>query len=1496
MEKIELPIELQNTRKFGNTPDKICLSSSADEKLKTNENVFTWGSTNSLPFTYLTFNGADQLFIGNYGEKHIQLKTSKIREYFNDHLGEQAWATYYALISQSSRNTEKEANIDGRVWVNIRLASTPNKIFTIFAFWDTDNEKISMLTEMVAKQLNLLNTDIYIANLTEPYILFHAGSPINTEIQDNSQEHAIHLMNQKDKRSATADFRNTRDRLLGQKLTMSNGKEMPMAQYRALKYPYVDENIVDKSKKIYFTESQMNYIKENKDKLLNESSRDNQLLPYLEILNSRGNNVSLGEFKNYLMKKFVTEANIHALSLGSNFYLVGVARYYLNGDLTSNKHLNIYYPQVTDRFIPEICQRLDEIIVYLRNAYIDTKGKQFEQPEDFGTLSIAQLFKKYGGKVDKLKNRGIKQADSKPKFEMSPNIGKNYTFDVMYSREDCKQYNQATAPGAWCITYAEHHYNYYTRHNSSHFVIFRRNGYENIPRQVGPNFPLDEYGLSLLAVQQSNSDGHFICCTTRWNHGGYGGAPSIPNADDALDYEQLKKITGVSDEQFADIFKVWKENKPKRNSIDRSELNAKKLEVTRKFKYIEMLFRNGMTLQEMYNNKLIHGGKVLYPAGKSFSEVKPGKSVFMLRISESITDNDGVENINSYETIMDRGEVKVDEVLIKNGEIYTPTHSNRWSSFSREDIPENSCAICEINDKKVMFYDYRTHSIVEIGGVKYFSDIAELTEGASYRLHGCGSNQEMIYNFSTGQAVTIDGKSVFEKVKPQGGYSNPGLRRIVECVYDSAAKDIYFYDVLENKLLNKLTELARTNRSVEIGESAGNYLIVNVDNYNGDGSFERKSVLYNPDTDKMLYIDGASSFNSVRKLTDEWVNVNDKIINTRTFEALKYPNGEDVRCKYASHFTNRGIYSYLDLHGRSYNLLEIFLGKGENGKDKYVFYDLNTNSFYKNENGGFVFDYYGHCEVYTKNGNIVTIPDRANGEYWYQKEKFDNASVQKLLDEGMKPEEIFDVIDETSAQGINSVRLNNLYNFLNTTNNKLLSQDEWFEEAGDFHCGYASVKRIGEHASYWQDENYISEDGTFLLDDNVGEARPFNDYKKTAVVYTYRYWVINTNGEKIHPGYFNRIDEDSIRDRYLCYNVLETRQQRKWRYLSLKGRVYNNYLDAIEDSESDSPSVLEMERERQQNHNAESYGLNESKNFDAAARTHYSITGEKLGHYCHVVDDVINEMGNNFNIPIRTLTRESLEELCSDAELNDVMQSFNVQQRLNEKIWDDDNHLNPRVRLKLLEIADKFYKTMETNWVKPVDVIFTGSLCNYNWSKYSDVDLHVVVDFDEVDERTNFVKDYFDAKKKMWNEAHEDLKIYGFPVELYVQDENEEHTASGIYSLYKDNWIVEPSADTFSGENIDKNFIANKVMSCAEKIDDLEKQYNEENDSHKIEIIANKVKTLFDKIKGVRKESLKKEGEMSNGNIWFKSLRRLGYIEKLIELKAKTFDKINSIP
>lgn len=273
-----------------------------------------------------------------------------------------------------------------------------------------------------------------------------------------------------------------------------------------------------------------------------------------------------------------------------------------------------------------------------------------------------------------------------------------------------------------------------------------------------------------------------------------------------------------------------------------------------------------------------------------------------------------------------------------------------------------------------------------------------------------------------------------------------------------------------------------------------------------------------------------------------------------------------------------------------------------------------------------------------------------------------------------------------------------------------------------------------------------------------------------------------------------------------------------------------------------------------------------------------------------VVDKVINES----NQKIKSMTLSELNEMCDNSELKSVIKSFDVQKQLNPKFW-VNNKINSRIRLKLLDIADEFFDSLEVDWVKPTDIIFTGSLANYNWSKYSDIDLHIVLDFKDVDEKTVFVKDYFDSKKKIWNEEHENLTIYGFPVELYVQDKNENHSSSGVYSLEKNKWIVKPNRDDFISIKLNKDMIVNKSAKIIRQIDDLEKKIKLEHDTEKIDELSTKVKQLFDKVKGIRKESLKNGNEMSIGNIIWKVLRRMNYINKLVDLKTQTYDKLNTI-
>lgn len=271
-----------------------------------------------------------------------------------------------------------------------------------------------------------------------------------------------------------------------------------------------------------------------------------------------------------------------------------------------------------------------------------------------------------------------------------------------------------------------------------------------------------------------------------------------------------------------------------------------------------------------------------------------------------------------------------------------------------------------------------------------------------------------------------------------------------------------------------------------------------------------------------------------------------------------------------------------------------------------------------------------------------------------------------------------------------------------------------------------------------------------------------------------------------------------------------------------------------------------------------------------------------------IIDDVMNETKDGISI-----TKSDILNMMESKKVD--LLSFIPQDELNSKVWDEDGYLNSRVRLRLLDIADAFVDTLDVDWVEIDDIILTGSLANYNWSKFSDFDVHVIIDFKKVDERSDFVSNYFNSKKKIWNNEHDSLKIYGFPVELYVQDKNEEHTSSGIYSLEKNEWIKKPEKETFENVKLNKKFIKQKSQDFIDAIESLSKKIEKEDDEHKLEVLSRKVKYVFDKIKGLRKEGLKKSGEFNSFNIIFKVLRRMGYIDTLYNLKLNTYDKIKTL-
>lgn len=231
--------------------------------------------------------------------------------------------------------------------------------------------------------------------------------------------------------------------------------------------------------------------------------------------------------------------------------------------------------------------------------------------------------------------------------------------------------------------------------------------------------------------------------------------------------------------------------------------------------------------------------------------------------------------------------------------------------------------------------------------------------------------------------------------------------------------------------------------------------------------------------------------------------------------------------------------------------------------------------------------------------------------------------------------------------------------------------------------------------------------------------------------------------------------------------------------------------------------------------------------------------------------------------------------------------SLKVKDSLNMNVWQSEDRLKPEISGRLIRIALDFMDSIDIEQELILDIIITGSLANYNWTEFSDIDLHILLDFRHVDDNTSLVKDFFNAKKADWNKMHQ-IMIKNHEVEIYVQDVNEPHISTGIYSLLEDEWLVKPNKTIpkINFENIEI-----KSKSLMDQIDRLKELYENKN----YEAVVNIGDVLKNKIKRLRRCGLAEKGIFSIENLVFKTLRNNNYIDKLHRLRNNSYDKMMSI-
>jgi hypothetical protein len=222
--------------------------------------------------------------------------------------------------------------------------------------------------------------------------------------------------------------------------------------------------------------------------------------------------------------------------------------------------------------------------------------------------------------------------------------------------------------------------------------------------------------------------------------------------------------------------------------------------------------------------------------------------------------------------------------------------------------------------------------------------------------------------------------------------------------------------------------------------------------------------------------------------------------------------------------------------------------------------------------------------------------------------------------------------------------------------------------------------------------------------------------------------------------------------------------------------------------------------------------------------------------------------------------RSLVDELSEDREKDEkIIKSFYSKDSLSLDIFEKTGKMIESVRERLLTVADNFIDFLGVDFFVH-DVVLTGSLANYNWSEFSDIDLHIIIDYEDSGHNMALLKEFFDAKKNAWNVAH-DIKVKNYEVEIYVQDVKEKHVSSGVYSLLNNGWVIEPQKEK---KKIDDRVILEKGEEYAKIIDKLIEKSKKDKD------VASEIDDIRKKIKRFRQSGLDKGGEYSYENLTFK--------------------------
>jgi hypothetical protein len=218
------------------------------------------------------------------------------------------------------------------------------------------------------------------------------------------------------------------------------------------------------------------------------------------------------------------------------------------------------------------------------------QGHENDYDSNLNGMKAADLINRFATAVqgDVQKDR---ESLSSQQFDSTEDGDYNgYTIVPINSFGEASQYSDYTQ---WCVTRESYSWNNYTQGGRIKFYFLLKAGFEEMEEPLESGNPLDEYGLSMVAVSV-NLNGSLSTCTSRWNHDN-GGNDAVMNT------AQISRLIGRN---FYDVFLPEDANKF-------NYFNHKRLKKYLEHYYGKIFFDHGQhSIMTTHDGLIINVGKI----------------------------------------------------------------------------------------------------------------------------------------------------------------------------------------------------------------------------------------------------------------------------------------------------------------------------------------------------------------------------------------------------------------------------------------------------------------------------------------------------------------------------------------------------------------------------------------------------------------------------------------------------------------------------------------------------------------------------------------------------------------------------------------------------------------------------------------------------------------------------------------------------------------------